>query len=156
MFRIEAIAVALIGGLVTVAAHADVYRWKDDQGHVHYSDQWTPGAVLIKSGTRNTMSEDQPADSQSDSQSDTQKLAARSEAISEQQAQESAEKQVKQDLAANKAQQCKEATAAYQKAIQSRRLYKEGKNGEREYVSDKEADAYRAQLVLERNAACGK
>ena len=31
----------------------------------------------------------------------------------------------------------------YTQAIQSRRVYKEGKDGEREYLSDAEADAYR-------------
>ena len=50
MFRILATAVALIG--VVAAAHADVYRWTDAQGEVHYSDKWVPGSTLIKGTSR--------------------------------------------------------------------------------------------------------
>jgi len=61
---------------------------------------------------------------------------------------------VKQDVAASKAEQCKKLREAYDKAVQSRRIYKEGKNGEREYVTDQEADAYRARLLNDRKQAC--
>ena len=145
MFRILATAVALLG--VTAAAHADVYRWTDAQGHVQYSDRWVPGSTLIKSTSHNPAP---PA------QTEQQKLAATNEAVSQQQAQHQTEQAVKQDVAASRAEQCKRATDAYQKAIESRRMYKEGKNGEREYVTDQEADAYRAKLLSERKEVCGK
>jgi hypothetical protein len=145
MFRILATAVALLG--VTAAAHADVYRWTDAQGHVQYSDRWVPGSTLIKSTSHS------PAPPE---QTEQQKLAATNENLSQQQAQHQTEQTVKQDVAANRAEQCKRATDAYQKAIESRRMYKEGKNGEREYVTDEEADAYRAKLLAERKQVCGK
>jgi hypothetical protein len=145
MFRILATAVALLG--VTAAAHADVYRWTDAQGHVQYSDRWVPGSTLIKSTSHS------PAPPE---QTEQQKLAATNENLSQQQAQHQTEQTVKQDVAASRAEQCKRATDAYQKAIESRRMYKEGKNGEREYVTDEEADAYRAKLLAERKQVCGK
>jgi hypothetical protein len=145
MFRILATAVALLG--VTAAAHADVYRWTDAQGHVQYSDRWVPGSTLIKSTSHS------PAPPE---QTEQQKLAATNENLSQQQAQHQTEQTVKQDVAASRAEQCKRATDAYQKAIESRRMYKEGKNGEREYVTDQEADAYRAKLLAERKQVCGK
>ncbi len=150
MFRIEAIAVALIGGLAATVAQADVYRWTDPQGHVQYSDRWVPGSTRIMTTSPHGATNPVPSE-----QTDSQKLAA-SNASAQQQAQQDAEKTVKRDMAANKAEQCKRATEAYQKAIESRRIYKEGKDGERQYISDKEADAYRARLLLERKATCGK
>ena len=148
MFRILASAAVLIGAMT--AAHADVYRWTDPQGHVQYSDRWVPGSTLIKSTSHTPVSPERPA------QTDQQKLAATNANLAQQQAQHNTEQTVKQDVAANRAEQCKRATEAYQKAIQSRRMYKEGKNGEREYVSDQEADAYRAKLLSERQEVCGK
>lgn len=148
MFRILATAAVLFGA--AAAAHADVYRWTDAQGHVQYSDRWVPGSTLIKSTSHN------PGPPPQQQTTDQQKLAASNTALAEQKAQRETEQTVKQDVAVTRAEQCKQATAAYDKAIQSRRLYKEGKNGEREYVSDQEADSYRAKLLSERKALCGK
>jgi hypothetical protein len=147
MFRILAMAAALIGTMS--AAHADVYRWTDAQGHVQYSDRWVPGSTLIRQTGPHNPAAEPP-------RTDQQKLAASNANISEQQEQRATEQTVKQDVAASKAEQGKKTTAAYQKAIESRRLYKEGKNGEREYVSDQDADAYRAKLLSERKQICGK
>jgi hypothetical protein len=145
MFRILATAVALFG--VVAAAHADVYRWTDAQGHVQYSDRWVPGSTLIK-GSSHT-----PAPPE---QTDQQKLAASDAALADQKAQREAEQAVKQDVAATRAEQCKKATEEYEKSIRSRRIFKEGKNGEREYLSDPDADAYRAKLLTQRKELCGK
>jgi Domain of unknown function (DUF4124) len=150
MFRTLAIAAALVGAMSV--ARADVYKWTDPDGHVQYSDQWRPGSVLIKT----TVPSSAVADSEAATQTDQQKLAASDAAVAQEQAQRETEQTVKQDVAASKAQQCKQATEAYQKAIQSRRMYKQGQNGEREYVSDQEADAYRAKLLAQRKEVCGK
>jgi hypothetical protein len=147
MFRILASAAVLIGAMT--AAHADVYRWTDAQGHVQYSDRWVPGSTLIKGTSHYPGVPQAPA-------TDQAKLAASDANVNQQLAQRETEKTVKQDVAATRAEQCKKATAAYDKAIQSRRLYKEGKDGQREYVSDQEADAYRAKLLSERQQVCGK
>jgi hypothetical protein len=150
MFRILAMALVLIGALMS-AAHADVYRWTDAQGAVHYSDRWVPGSTLVKTSHNST-----PPPANAPAQTDQQKLATSNANIADQQAQKDIEQTVKQDVAATKAEQCKKTTEAYQKAIESRRLYKEGKSGEREYVTDQEADAYRAKLLTERKQVCGK
>src|SRR5690242_12558116 len=115
MFRNVAIAAALLGA--AAVAHADVYRWTDAQGHVQYSDRWVPGSTLVK-GTSHSPAP--PA------QTDQQKLAASNASLAEQKAQRETEQTVKHDVAASKAEQCKQATAAYDKAIQSRRIYKAG------------------------------
>ena len=53
-------------------------------------------------------------------------------------------------------EQCKQAKDSYDKAIQSRRIYKSDKEGEqREYLSDAEADAYRLQLRNDVSMRCG-
>jgi Domain of unknown function (DUF4124) len=148
MTRILAMAAALLGAMSV--AHADVYRWTDAQGHVQYSDRWVPGSTLVKStGPHNP-------NATPSGPTDQQKLASSNSSIADQQQQKATDETVKQDVAASRAEQCKKLTEAYQKAVESRRIYKEGKAGEREYVTDQEADAYRARLLNDKKQACGK
>jgi hypothetical protein len=62
---------------------------------------------------------------------------------------------VEADVAKSKADQCKQARESYDKAVQSRRLYKEAPDGKKEFISDAEADAYRLQLLNHRKQICG-
>ncbi|MFT3906535.1 MAG: hypothetical protein QM718_09550 [Steroidobacteraceae bacterium] len=59
-----------------------------------------------------------------------------------------------QDLAAVKAERCKKATQRYDEAMNARRIYKENKDGEREYMSDEQADQLRAQAKADKDSAC--
>jgi len=145
MIRILAIAGALLG--LASVAQADVWRWTDPNGTVHYSDSWVPGSTLIKTDSRNSYSAPAPAE------------AAASEGTaptpSEQAEAQRNQRTVEQDVAKAKADQCKKATDAYEQAIHSRRIYQAKDGGEREYLSDKDADAYRLQLLNARKQACG-
>ena len=51
--------------------------------------------------------------------------------------------------------QCKEARDHYMQAIEARRIYKGEKNGERDYLSDPEADAYREKMRKDVQDLCG-
>jgi hypothetical protein len=159
MLRTLAISSLLFAGGVSVA-NADVFRWVDDHGGVHYSDQWVPGSEVIKS-TR-----PHPASTSSDSPRPT--IAAQktvSDHASEQSSQQAAAaKAVKQDVAKIREQQCKEAKDRYEKAVQARRIYKpsEGDKSkdtdrpdDRQYLSDEEADAYRVKARQDVQELCG-
>jgi hypothetical protein len=141
MYRILAIAVTLIG--LASAAHADVYRWTDAKGTVQYSDKWVPGSTLIKTDKNHVPPPQTPAATAPD-QRPTDPVVQQQE-----------QRAVQQDVAKSKAEQCKQVQEAYDRAVRSRRIYKEGPNGAREYVSDAEADAYRVKLFNERKQACG-
>jgi hypothetical protein len=146
MFRILAIAVTMLG--LASAAHADVYKWTDAHGTVQYSDKWVPGSTLIKTDKNHV-----PPPSAPGAPENTP--AAASPSPSEVAAQQRDQRAVAQDVARTKAEQCKQLQEAYTKAVQSRRMYKDGPNGTREYVSDAEADAFRLKLFNDRKQACG-
>jgi hypothetical protein len=148
MSRILAITAILLG--VATAAQADVYRWTNPDGTVQYSDRWRPGAVLVKTDKAPTV-QPSASDTPSETPSETPPAPTAEEAITAQRDLSV----VKQDVAKTKAEQCKKATEAYQQAIQSRRIYKDGANGTREYLSDPDADAYRLQMFNARKQACG-
>src|SRR5205814_5741289 len=62
---------------------------------------------------------------------------------------------VQKDVAATRAEQCKQAQDKYQKAVAARRVYRLNKAGEREYLSDAEMEQARVNARLEVDRTCG-
>ena len=62
---------------------------------------------------------------------------------------------VQKDVAAVRADQCKQAQDKYQKAVAARRVYRLNKAGEREYLSDAEMEQARLAARLEVDRTCG-
>jgi hypothetical protein len=141
--------VLILAGAFTVA-QADVYRWVDDKGEPHYSDQWMPGAVVVKTTKAH------PPGFDSGQRAPEQKgLTAANARTSEKLGDEDNARAVQQDVARRKDAVCKQARDQYTRAIASRRIFKNDKNGERDYMSDAEADAYRAQIRKTVQDNCG-
>lgn len=145
-----AVIVAALGAVPD--ARADVYRYIDAQGVVHYSDRWAPGYELIR---RSTSRPGAGRPAESEPQSDSARLQASEQRIREQLEQSQTTAAVRDDVARKRAEQCKQATERYEQAIAARRIYKNRENGEREYLSDAEADQVRIALRRERDGACG-
>ncbi len=131
-------------------ARADVYRWIDEQGVTHYSDQWVPGSVLIKTLKPHPASADTTARS-----SEQKGLAAANNRMAENLSDEANARATQQDVAKVREVQCKAAKERYQRSLESRRMYKDNTNGEREYLSDQAADAYREQARKAVQERCG-
>lgn len=139
----------------TCAQAGDVWRWKDAQGVVHYSDVPVQGAVRVKrnvSGGYSTQPQSQTATtaSQSPPVPTPQGIAL----AEEQRQQQAAGKAVLQDIAKKRAEQCKAAQTQYEQLISSTRIYRE-ENGQRTYLSAKELDETRVRVRQERDAVCG-
>jgi len=139
----------LAAGWGLAHADSDIYRWKDSQGIYHYSDQWVPGSELIKSARQHSSATEPEAPHTAPEPADSPGTAPAETPSAE------TTQAVRQDLAKTREKQCKDARDTYQKAIQARRIFKTGKNGEREYISDTEADAYRAQVRTAMDEVCG-
>lgn len=131
------IAVVLAGILLAVAAHAgDVYVTKDAKGNTIYTD--TPQTLPAEKVTVQGQGNSQPATAQQGSP-EAQPQKAPDPAIGNSQA-----KQAAQDSAADRAKRCAEARQQYQNVMNSRRLYEEGPNGERTYLTSEQIDKTRA------------
>ena len=139
------VCVAVAVALVAVVARADVWRWTDAHGQVQYSDRWQPGAELIKTDHPHG-----PSDA-----GDAPKKSSVSDRASTQLSEEAAQRAVKKDEASARTEQCKQAKDRYDKLIISRRVYREGKNGEREYLSEDEAEQQRLQARIDMQQLCG-
>jgi Domain of unknown function (DUF4124) len=148
MRRISVTALLLAGAFNI--AQADVYRWVDDKGEPHYSDQWVPGSEVIKTGKVHP-----PGTDTASRYNDQKTLTAFDKGVDTQLRQEANAKAVQQDLVAKRAANCKQATAAYNQAITARVVYKDSKDGDRTYLSEADADKYREQVRQAVQDNCG-
>jgi hypothetical protein len=159
MLRTLAISSLLFAGGISVA-NADVFRWVDDHGGVHYSDQWVPGSEVLKSSRQH------PVSTSSNTPRSASPAPKSASGPAGGQPSQAAEKAVKQDMAKVREQQCKEAKDRYDKAIQARRIYKpsegdkpkdkdEDRPDDRQYLSEADADAYRVKARQEMQDLCG-
>ena len=139
---------AAIFALAVPAAHADIWKSVDAQGHVTYSDRWSPGATRVRE-------EDRPAAERAQAADEQKELAATNKQITDELNKEQAERSVKKDEDAAHAQQCTQAKIHYQDVIQARRLYKMGENGDKQFLSDDEAEKERTQAREDMDKACG-
>ena len=151
------LVLAVIAATCTQAG--DVWRWKDAQGVVHYSDVPVLGAVRVKQNVSSSSS----GAGQSQGTTAGQSGAGQSGPVAtpqgialaeEQRQQQAASKAVLQDIARKRTEQCKAATAQYEQLITSTRIYREEK-GERTYLSARELDETRLRVRQERDAVCG-
>ena len=143
---------SLIAATLCGVAHADVYRWVDDKGQPHYSDRWVPGSELVSSSRPHP----QVPDSSSSASDPNKAVNAANQSTAEKAAAQKNAEAAKQDASKVRDQQCKTAKDRYQKAIDARRIYNtSGADGERSYMSDDEADKYRAQARADVTTACG-
>ena len=142
-------AAAIVYLMSLTATAGDVYRSVDAQGHVQYSDTPTPGAELVHTqNLRGAPAQPaaQPAGKPGDAKPGTGASGTPATA--------DAQRAMQSDIEQVRAEQCKKAQDSYQQAIQARRVYRPGADGEREYLSDEEADQVRLNARLEMEAAC--
>ncbi len=149
MLRRLFVSALILAGAFTIA-RADVYRWVDEHGEPHYSDQWMPGSEVIKTSKTHP-----PGAEASSRGSDQRTLTASNTRLSAQLQEQDNSRAVQHDLASRHAVLCKQSKDNYMRAITSRRVYKEGADGARDYLSDADADAYREQLRKQVQDYCG-
>jgi hypothetical protein len=142
-------AAAIVYLMSLTAAAGDVYRSVDSQGHVQYSDTPSPGAELVH--TQNLRGAPAQPAAQTGAKPGDAKPAT---AGPTNPATADAQRALQTDVEQVRAEQCRKAQDSYQQAIQARRVYKPGADGEREYLSDEEADQVRLNARLEMEAAC--
>ena len=140
-----AISMVVLLGAVGAARADTVYEWTDAHGEAHYTDQWVPGAKVIRTDTAHL----------ANASSAMQAIQSESNAASESIRQQQDAQAVQQDEVKARAERCTKEKAEYLQLIQSRRIYRTDKNGERQYLSDADADAARLKARQAMEADCG-
>jgi len=147
-------ALWLAAGLATLLAAAmpaaaDVYKWLDPQGHTHYSDRPPPAdakLLSVEPGAGTHHAERAPPPAAPTAAAPAPASAADAARLKQ---------QVDADVASTRAAQCKAAQERYQNYVGSRRIFKEGANQERIYLSDAEAETERLNARRAVAELCG-
>ena len=144
------VAVLLLAG----GAHAgDVYVTRDAQGKLVYTD--TPQTIPAeKIGIASTSTDAAAAQKRYADQ--MKQYAQQDEAAAKAQAQQADAQKASQLSAEDRAKRCAESRQRYQSYMNAHRLYEDGPNGERRYLTSEEIDAARASSKAAMDSFCGK
>ena len=148
--RIIVLALTLAAGTTVMA---EVFKWVDEDGKVHYSDK--------PSGSHDTQQLDiqsRPTDAAriAAQRAETYGLEkARGTRYDQEREGTKEDTQTQRDVRAERAQNCEIARDHNRIMQQSHRLYKPTEAGERKYLSDDETDAARAEAAQAVREWCG-
>ena len=149
-----ALAAAVLSLQPATAQASDVYC-KTVNRSLQCRDTPFDGAVLVRRSGQSQIVGDnmQPAPSQPASTASS--VAAVNSNVADRLRQAETARAVQSDVAATQAKQCKEATDRYNRAIEARRIYKTGPNGEQIFLNEAELTQARLDARNARDIACG-
>ena len=140
----------LMSGLVVAAVMIcgsamanDIYKWTDDDGNVHYRDRPTGEASEVRVGIAYRRTDQSAVEQQRSSFAESQARRAESKAAAADAAKQA---EAEAQATAEKQKQCDGYRKSLQRYGESRRLYKEGPDGERTYLDEVEMLKARQQL----------
>jgi hypothetical protein len=149
-------ALLVAAGAYSPPAAANVYEWKDAQNQVHYTDRPPPPGATLVSIRPSYSALKRPTGESSGNSESPRPAAPRAAEPGADSRPQSIRTQVQQDVANKRAEQCQQAQERYKKYIESRRLFREGANGERVYLSDQELEEARVNAKREVDATCAE
>jgi predicted Zn-dependent protease len=137
--------------LATGTAAADVYKYRDEKGNIQYTDkppQLPAERLNVKSQRTDVVAVQERA------QAEKQRQTAASQQQQQARAQASDQREAAELTAKDKAERCAKARERYDKYMNSQRLYEQGADGERRYLSSEELDATRASAKASMDVLC--
>jgi hypothetical protein len=138
---------------VPLAAAAEVFRWTDENGQVHYGQRPPPGGA-DRLDLPQTAPSDVGADLTAAQRRDRRQrlLDAYDYEREQKKAQRSREENERQRAAVN----CQKLQRQWRKLTYPRPLYVTGADGEREYLSDAQRESEKARMRPAYVQACGR
>jgi hypothetical protein len=153
MRQLTVLCLAIAGlGAMSLGWAGDIYC--NNQGR-DCSDRPSPGATFVGSTSSSIPSSNEPAAAPPASNGYSNAAPPTDAAANARLSQDASRLAVQKDVAATRAEQCKQAKEKYQQSVEARRVYRVNKAGEREYLSDTEADQARLNARLEMDRSCG-
>lgn len=152
-----------------LVSQAQVYKWKDKDGSIRYTDTPPPSNIKQETiGTKKTVTPNvspapeqgqAPAKAANPDNSFKEVPSPEAEAAAAQMRQRKAEdekraKQEKEAEAKRKAENCRAARTNYETYNQGGRVFKLNEKGEREFMGDNDLSASKAQAQREINMNC--
>jgi hypothetical protein len=147
LFFVTAAGVWLAAG----SAAADVYKFKDEQGNVLYTDK--PATLPAERLNIQSQKTDTVA-VQTRQQDELKRLQDADKATQQASSDARPQQPAAQPSETPKADQCAKARQRYESYMNSQRLYEQGADGQRRYLSDDELTAARASAKASMDVMC--
>jgi hypothetical protein len=125
-------------------ASATVYKWVDAQGKVQYGDSPPDGVNAQVVEMPGSHSAPPAAERSAPSHAPAKPSSA----------DDGAKQAVDSDVAQSREKQCSDAQERYKKLVETRKLYKTGPDGERQYLNSDEIDAERLAAKQDVDQIC--
>jgi hypothetical protein len=151
MLRTLFLVTAATAWLAAGPAAADVYKFKDEQGNVLYTDK--PATLPAERLNIQSQKTDTVA-VQSRQQEELKRLQDADNANQQAASGARDQQQAAQTSATQKADQCVKARQRYDSYMSSQRLFEQGADGQRRYLSDDELTAARASAKASMDVMC--
>lgn len=145
----------LLAGVTVVAAAETVYKWVDSRGQIYYTDlppsQADARVLGVFHQTVGVVEEEAEDGDEAGGEGDAAAAAepatlpAPSDTVAS----------VRADVEKARSTQCKEAQERYQRYIESRRLFRQTPDGQRQYLSDQELTEARIKAKQAVDDYCG-
>jgi hypothetical protein len=135
--------------LAAAAGAADVYRWVDAEGKVHFSDSPPPGVAAEKLGIKSAPTDPTAVDL-AESERQVRENHEEADAIVAANAGKEAAAKAEQ-----KAKDCEGAKARYEAVQHSRKFATKDKDGKDSWMSGDDADKMKQKLKDDVTAKCG-
>jgi hypothetical protein len=137
--------------LLATQTFADVYKYKDEQGNILYTDK--PATLPAERLNVQSQKTDTVA-LQARQLEEQQRMNTTNQSRQQAAAKQTDERKAAEMSATDKAEQCKKARERYDSYMTSQRLYEQKPDGERRYLSDAELDAARASAKASMDVLC--
>jgi hypothetical protein len=137
--------------LMASAAHADVYKYTDEQGNVLYTDK--PRTLPAQRLDVKTQKTDTVA-VQARQEADMKRMQELNQGRTQSAAAKADQKQGSELSAKDKAERCSKARERYDSYMNSQRLFETLPNNERRYLTDAELDTARNSAKVSMETLC--
>lgn len=134
-----------------IAVAGDIYKWVDEDGHVHYGDK-PVGAQSERMAIQSTPTDPVRIAAQAQARAAARMEARETEATA---AVEEPSEEALRAMALERREACEKARAAMQRMLGARHLYREDDSGERVYLDEAEMQAARERAENQVSEFCG-
>ena len=146
-----AAAAAMLAGSMAAAGEAEVYKWVDENGVVHYSDV-PDNARAVETGIRYGRTDTRRVEQQQLKEWERAEAQARQDEADRAEQRAAAQRQAEDR--ATQSDRCTAARERAQRYASAHRLYEPLPNGDRRYLTDEETSAARKAAELEAEEWC--
>ena len=145
----RALALVVCGVLALSAGAAEIYRWVDAEGKVHFADSPPPDVKAEKLDMRSAPTDPAAVELEEATRQVRENQAEADTIVATNAAKEAAAK------AEQKARECEGAKRRYEAVQHSRKFASTGADGKETWLSGADADALKSKLKADVDAKCG-